>query len=228
MRGINYCYPPAPALVRAEFGSSKERSKHVTRVPTGGLAPPSFPHIYNADERIELVWWKGGTWIEPVWRKGGCAPARGKLKRQKGSSQLGPTHPGTIRTRLGTMYVHRRMLRRCPRSGSGLPLCSTLRETEVAERELTAGSDSPGDHLHMVGYHVCAPRPAPPSSPHPWQSMCRDKLSVYVTLRSRCQSGPCSVPAGNAQSMSLGFQQEGLHHHLFPAVTITWFRKKWN
>ena len=127
MRGINYCYPPAPALVRAEFGSSKERSKHVTRVPTGGLAPPSFPHIYNADERIELVWWKGGTWIEPVWRKGG---------HMAGLALWGP------------------------RSGPGLPLRSSQRETEAAERELTAGPDSPGDYSHTVGHHVCAPQNA--------------------------------------------------------------------
>ena len=33
-------------------------------------------------------------------------------------------------------------------------------------------------------------------------------------------AGPSSVPAGNAQSSSLGFQPEGLLHHLFPRSYI--------
>ena len=33
-------------------------------------------------------------------------------------------------------------------------------------------------------------------------------------------AGPSSVPAGNAQRNSLGFQPEGLLHHLFPQIYI--------
>lgn len=43
------CHPPVPASVRAEFGSSRECSKQLTRVPVGGVATLSYSHSNNGD-----------------------------------------------------------------------------------------------------------------------------------------------------------------------------------
>ena len=51
--------PSGPGDSRAEFGPSRERSKQLTRVPTGGVATPSFSRSYNGDETIEPTWRKG-------------------------------------------------------------------------------------------------------------------------------------------------------------------------
>ena len=53
--------PSGPGDSQAEFGSSRERSEQLTRVPTGGVATPSFSRSYNGDERIEPTWRKGGA-----------------------------------------------------------------------------------------------------------------------------------------------------------------------
>ena len=45
--------PSGPGDSRAEFGSSRERLKKLTRVPTGGAATRSFSRNYNGDEGVE-------------------------------------------------------------------------------------------------------------------------------------------------------------------------------
>ena len=55
--------PSGPGDSRAEFGSSRERSKQLTRVPTGGVATPSFSRSYIGDEGVEPARRKGGAQV---------------------------------------------------------------------------------------------------------------------------------------------------------------------
>ena len=49
--------PSGPGDSRAEFGSSRERSKKLTRVPAGGAATPSFtPELqWRREDRTDAV-----------------------------------------------------------------------------------------------------------------------------------------------------------------------------
>ena len=58
-------HPPILQLGESYIGPSRERSKKLTRVPTGGTLHHLLPRSYNGDERIEPAWWKGGTRLVP-------------------------------------------------------------------------------------------------------------------------------------------------------------------
>ena len=86
-----HCYPPVPVSVRAEFGSSRERSKQLTWVPAGGLLHHLFPAVTMAT--------RGSNWHGEKGAHGCVRAPRGHV------SELteGPVHINTPGKPLGNL-----------------------------------------------------------------------------------------------------------------------------
>ena len=164
--------PSGPGHSRAEFGSSRERSKQLTRVPTGGVATPPFSRSYNGDKSDKP--------------SGPSIPCAG--------SGTGPGStrwiPKTCRV-LHWPRIHEVDTKRRVGSGTGPALC-------IPKRRAGTGYAARGKD--------------------PRRSLDGDKLSDYVTLRSRRQ--PCRVrfPQGTLKAAHSGSNRRGCYTIFFPQL----------